>query len=110
MYTPQDFNRHDIYRPEFRYGVIRPNYPRNVRSPPVRSNLPWRQPLPQRPVLQPHGIPNGAIPNSPETYNGGHANGVSLYHSELSLSLYIYISDIRPMFENVKPKMAEIQH
>ena len=74
MYSPQVFSRHDVYRPELR--LVRPNYPRNVRSPPVRSNIPWRQPLAQRPVLQTQGVPNGSIPNSPETYNGGHGSGV----------------------------------
>lgn len=76
MYNPQDFIRHD-YRPEFRHGVIRPNY-RAVRSPPVRSNVQWRQPLPQRPLMQTHGVANGSIPNSPETFNGGHGSAVGL--------------------------------
>lgn len=76
------FTRHDVYRPEYRFGVIRPNYPRAVHSPPVRSNLPWRQPLSQRPVLQAQGVPNGSIPNSPETYNGGHGSGVGSYKYE----------------------------
>ncbi len=92
MYSPpQEFPRHDVFRPEFRYGMIRQNYPRTVRSPPVRSNLPWRQPLPQRPVLQPQGLPNGSIPNSPETYNGGHGSGVSLQYRTLFMKKFLIL-------------------
>ena len=60
---------------DIRQTTLRLAYPRTVR-PPVRTNFHWRQPLPQRSVLQPHALPNGSIPNRPETYNGGHGTGV----------------------------------
>ena len=77
MYNQQDLIRPE-YRNDFRHNPIRPDY-RSVPSPPVRpNNVPWRQPLPARPVVHPHGLPNGSLPsNSAETYNGGHVGGVS---------------------------------